>query len=100
MLWFVGRRGAEIEERTKAFSELGEFFDQPIKIYSSGMHVRLGFAMACNVNPDVLIIDEALAVGDAYFQQKCIKKIRNLRGLIEASPEELEQCGITEKDTL
>jgi lipopolysaccharide transport system ATP-binding protein len=66
-----------LEDRVKNFSELDDYFDQPIKTYSSGMHVRLGFALAININPDIIIIDEALAVGDAYFQQKCIKKIKD-----------------------
>ena len=62
-----------------AFADIGEFIDQPVKIYSSGMYVRLAFAAAINVDPDILIIDESLAVGDMLFQLKCIKKIDQLR---------------------
>ncbi len=66
-------------EEIREFSELDEFFDRPVKIYSSGMYVRLAFAFAISVDPDVLIVDEALAVGDVYFQQKCLKKIEDFK---------------------
>ena len=61
------------------FSELGEFIDQPMRTYSSGMYVRLGFAVAVHVKPEILLIDEVLAVGDAEFQQKCFAHIEKLR---------------------
>jgi ABC-2 type transport system ATP-binding protein len=58
------------------FSELEEFVDTPVKFYSSGMYVRLGFAVAVNVDPDILVIDEVLAVGDERFQRKCIDRVK------------------------
>jgi lipopolysaccharide transport system ATP-binding protein len=66
-------------EAITAFADIGNFLDQPVKTYSSGMHVRLAFAVIAHVDADILVIDEALAVGDAYFQQKCLRWLRGFR---------------------
>ncbi|HKD06344.1 MAG TPA: ABC transporter ATP-binding protein [Bryobacteraceae bacterium] len=71
----IDRRFQSIED----FAEIGRYIDQPLKTYSSGMAVRLAFAVAISVDPEILIVDEALAVGDAYFRHKCMRKIQELR---------------------
>ena len=71
----VDRRYSAIEE----FAEIGEFINQPVKTYSSGMVVRLAFSVAIHVEPEILLVDEALAVGDIYFRQRCMRKVHELR---------------------
>ncbi|HEX2526394.1 MAG TPA: ABC transporter ATP-binding protein [Geminicoccus sp.] len=78
----LGLDRAEIEarfDRIAAFADIGGFLDQPVKSYSSGMAARLGFAVAINVDPDILVVDEALAVGDEAFQRKCYARIGAIR---------------------
>lgn len=77
-----GMSHAEIKEKFSdivAFSELGEYIHQPIKSYSSGMRSRLGFAIAIHTNPDVLIVDEALSVGDSTFADKCLDRMKDFQ---------------------
>jgi ABC-type polysaccharide/polyol phosphate transport system ATPase subunit len=71
----INRRYKEIED----FAEIGDFINQPVKTYSSGMVVRLAFAVAIHVDPEILLVDEALAVGDIYFRQRCMRKVHELR---------------------
>lgn len=78
----LGLPAAQVREllpQIEAFAEIGEYFDEPVRVYSSGMQVRLAFAVATVVRPDVLIVDEALSVGDAYFQHKSFDRILEFR---------------------
>lgn len=78
----LGLSKEEIDERfdaVAAFADIGEFIEQPVKTYSSGMFVRLAFAIQANVEPEILIVDEALAVGDAYFVHRCMLRFNELQ---------------------
>lgn len=78
----LGLTRQQVEDRLQDildFAEIGEHIDQPVKTYSSGMFVRLAFAVAAHCDPEILIVDEALAVGDVYFQRKCYRRIEELR---------------------
>lgn len=80
----LGMKRKEIEKRYEQiveFSGVREFIDQPVKNYSSGMYVRLGFSVAIHVEPDILVVDEVLAVGDAAFQAQCFERFRELKRL-------------------
>lgn len=78
----LGLSVGEIERlmpEIEAFAEIGEYIDQPVRVYSSGMQMRLAFSVATAIRPDILIVDEALSVGDAYFQHKSFERIREYR---------------------
>lgn len=79
--YLLGLKDKEIkgmEDRVIDFADLGEYIDQPVRTYSSGMKMRLGFAININIEPDILVVDEALSVGDANFKKKCKNKIKDL----------------------
>ena len=78
----LGLTDEQIKDRFSAieeFAEIGDFIDQPVKTYSSGMLMRLAFSIAVHIDPQVLIVDEALSVGDIYFAQRCLRYLHRLR---------------------
>jgi lipopolysaccharide transport system ATP-binding protein len=79
ILGFDARQMAQRFDDIAAFAEIGSFMDQPVKTYSSGMFMRLAFAVAVNVDPDILLVDEALSVGDLIFQHRCMHRMNHLR---------------------
>ena len=93
-----GLSSKEIDEKIDTiinFSEIGSYIDEPIKIYSSGMYMRLAFSIAINLDAEILLVDEILAVGDIYFQKKCFEKLQQLKSngitivLISHSPQQI-----------
>jgi ABC-2 type transport system ATP-binding protein len=97
ILGFSREHVTRIFDEIVAFAELEEFIDQQVKYYSSGMYARLGFAVAVNLEPDVLLVDEVLAVGDENFQRKCIERVRRFQTegrtivLVTHSPDQVIQ---------
>ncbi|MEQ8840655.1 MAG: ABC transporter ATP-binding protein [Acidimicrobiales bacterium] len=79
MLGLSRKQMAASMDQIISFSGIGEFIDEPVKIYSSGMYVRLGFAVAVNVDPELLLVDEVIAVGDEEFQRRCMTHMNKLR---------------------
>lgn len=78
-IWGLDKREiAELEERAIEFADIGDYIDQPMRTYSSGMKARVGFAISANINPEILVVDEALSVGDKAFREKCDRKIRDI----------------------
>ena len=81
LLGITSEEVARLMPEIEAFAEIGDYIDQPVRVYSSGMQMRLAFSVATAIRPDVLIVDEALSVGDAYFQHKSFDRIREFRKL-------------------
>jgi lipopolysaccharide transport system ATP-binding protein len=79
LLGIGGEDIARLMPEIEAFAEIGDYIDQPVRVYSSGMQVRLAFSVATAIRPDILIVDEALSVGDAYFQAKCYQRINQFK---------------------
>lgn len=79
LMGFSTAQIAEVMQDIEAFAEIGEYFNEPVRTYSSGMQMRVAFAVSTAFRPDLLIVDEALSVGDSYFQAKCFKRIKQYR---------------------
>ena len=79
LMGFSRRETEELLPQIERFAEIGDFIHQPVKVYSSGMYVRLAFATAVSTDPQILIIDEALSVGDALFQHRCLRRIKQMQ---------------------
>jgi lipopolysaccharide transport system ATP-binding protein len=79
MMGYSSEEAHDLIEKIREFSELGDYLEQPVRVYSTGMQVRLAFSAATVTRPEILVVDEALSVGDAYFQHKCIRRIRDYR---------------------
>lgn len=78
-LWGLGKDAIDdLERRVVEFADIGDYIDQPMRTYSSGMKSRVGFAISASINPEILVVDEALSVGDKAFRQKCNEKIREI----------------------
>ncbi|HSK48844.1 MAG TPA: ABC transporter ATP-binding protein [Coriobacteriia bacterium] len=69
---------ADLEQKVVDFADIGEYIDQPMRTYSSGMKARVGFAISAHINPEILVVDEALSVGDKAFREKCDRKVREI----------------------
>jgi ABC-type polysaccharide/polyol phosphate transport system ATPase subunit len=102
LMGFSKREMQEREPRIIEFADIGEFIDAPVKQYSSGMYMRLAFAVATEVDPDILVIDEILAVGDFAFQEKCFARLQRFREsgktilfVTHAMPQVLDHCNRT-----
>jgi len=79
LMGFSSEETQQAIQNIESFADIGEYFDEPVRVYSTGMQVRVAFSVATMIRPEILIIDEALAVGDISFQQKCYKKIREFK---------------------
>ncbi len=97
MMGYSKRQMIDREQRIIEFAEIGDFIDVPVKQYSSGMYMRLAFSVATEVDPDILVIDEILAVGDAQFQAKCFERLKAFREagktilIVSHSPDQIEK---------